>query len=176
MRAILLLATLPLVFLLVSFIDGEYRRHNARVAVREFIIEHEQLIQKRLQNPKVHSFSLAPAPDDDAVLLIQFDVDDKETFDLLDDDLRESLSLDNLPHWQTILRSDERLGMDLGAISKAMGMVAEAPAIILRLAGISFVTWLALVVPIIIASRSQATVPPDGEQSGEPELPSTVSH
>ena len=118
----------------------------------------------------------ALAATDDAVLLIQFDVDDKETFDLLDDDLRESLSLDNLPHWQTILRSDERLGMELGAISKAMGMVAEAPAIILRLAGISFVTWLALVVPIIIASRSQATVPPDGEQSGEPELPSTVSH
>jgi hypothetical protein len=127
------------------------------------------IVEKRLQNPKVHSFSLTPVPDDETTLLIQFDVDDKETFFLLDDDLRDCLELDNLPQWQTVVRSKERLGMNLGAIAKATGMVFEAPVVILRLLGISFALWLAWVVPVAFICRKRAIAALEGKQSGEPE-------
>lgn len=164
MRAILLLATLPLVFLFVAFIDGESRREHSRRAVRDFIAKHQKIVEKRLQNPKVHSFSLTPVPDDAATLLIQFDVDDKETFFLLDDDLRDCLELDNLPQWQTVVRSKERLGMDPGAIAKATGMVFEAPVVILRLFAISFALWLAWVMPVAFICRKRAIAAREGEQ------------
>ena len=176
MRAIPLLATLPLVILFIAFIDGEFRRENSRRAVRDFISKHQKIIEKRLQNPRVHSFSLTPVPGDEATLLIQFDVDDKETFFLLDDDLRDCVELHNLPQWQTVVRSKERLGMDLGSIAQATGMVFEAPVIILRVLAISFALWLAWVVPVAFICRKRAIAARNGEQSVEPELRSTVSH
>ena len=176
MRAIFLLSTLPLVILFVAFVDGEFRREHSRRAVRDFIAKHQKIVETRSQNPKVHTFSLTPVPDDEATLLIRIDVDDKQTFFLLDDDLRDCLELDNLPQWQTVVRSKERLGMDLGAIAKATGMVFEAPVVILRLLAISFTLWLAWVVPVAFICRKRAIAALEGGQISEPELPSTVSH
>jgi hypothetical protein len=174
MRAIPLLATFPIVILFVALIDGESRREHSRRAVRDFISKHQKIVEKRLQNPKVHSFSLTPVPDDEATLLIQFDVDDKETFFLLDDDLRDCVELHNLPQWQTVVRSKERLGMDLGSIAQATGMVFEAPVIVLRVLAISFALWLVWVVPVAFICRKRAIAARIGEQSVERELPKTV--
>lgn len=46
----------------------------------------QSIVNRRLENPKVHSFLLSHLAAQPGTLLIQFDVDDKATYEMLESD------------------------------------------------------------------------------------------
>jgi len=94
--------------------------------VSRFIREHQAIVAKRLSNSKVHSFSLGHSPSHSATLLIQFDVDDKPTYLMLEDDLSDHWGLRFPAEWNTHLRSKEDLGNNLGFAAQGIGEVGKA--------------------------------------------------
>lgn len=90
--------------------------------VSNYIREHQAIVARRLTDPSVHSFALSHDPVDRGRLRVRFDVDDRITYEMLESDLSDADSLRFTPHWQTTMRSHERLGgidlrgMDEGVI------------------------------------------------------------
>jgi hypothetical protein len=95
------------------------------IEVSSFVRNHQAIVAKRLTDPKVHFFSLAHDPHSFGVLSIQFDVDDKATYELLESDLDEFWQLRFPPTWKTNLRSKEDLGKNYGFASLGLREVSE---------------------------------------------------
>ncbi len=91
--------------------------------VARFIREHRPIVAQRLSDPKVHSFSLGHAPGHAATLLIRFDVEDKATYLMLEDDLSDHWDLRFPARWNTHLRSNEDLGNNFGFAAQGISEV-----------------------------------------------------
>jgi hypothetical protein len=90
-------------------------------------------------------------PSQPGTLLIQFDVDDKATYEMLESDLDHTLGMRFLPKWETTIRTRETLSDNLGYAAWGMA-VAEAwnalprfaLAAVVSLAPVTFFTLLGL--------------------------------
>ncbi len=129
--AIVSLLAVPVVFLGVLLTWGQIDEWFGSREVSQFIRDHQSIVSQRLKNPKVHSFSLTHVPSQPGTLLIQFDVDDKATYEMLESDLDHILGMQSPPKWQTTIRTKETLSDNLGYA--AWGM-AEAGRAVTRLA------------------------------------------
>ena len=90
--------------------------------VKEFLENHKQIKDDWLSNPNIHSISFSHDPEMPSRLQIQFDVEDKHTFLMIEDVLfQETLGMTFPPLWKTELRSKERLGMSLGFAGQGIG-------------------------------------------------------
>jgi hypothetical protein len=116
----------PLVFVGVLYVWAEIDKSVASREVSQYIRDHQSILSKRLTNPKVHSFSVTHHPSAPGTLVIQFDVDDKATFELLESDLNDSLDMQFPPHWETNIRSKEKLSDNLSYAAWGMGEAAKA--------------------------------------------------
>jgi hypothetical protein len=76
----------PLVFVSILVIWKWWDELLSHDEVSLYIRRHQSLVMRRLRNPKVHSFSLTHHPSVTGTLLVQFDVDDKSTWELLRSD------------------------------------------------------------------------------------------
>jgi hypothetical protein len=104
----------PVVFFGIMF---AWEQVDAFLGARElshFIHDHQSLVTKRLTDPKVHSFSLTHDPAQRGSVLIQFDVDDRATYEMLESDLDDIWGLRYPPAWKTVLRSQEKLSKNYG--------------------------------------------------------------
>jgi len=123
--AVIVFGTLPVCFFGVlagwGFIDGVLSRHEVTV----FISEHRRIVDRRRTDSNVHLFNLSHDPEQFGRLLIRFDVEDKHTYSMLESDLDRRFDLRTPPRWETTVRSDERLGVDLGGVAQAIGMVFD---------------------------------------------------
>lgn len=119
------MASLPATFCFVLWGWGTVDLIRARAEVNTFIAEHEHLVQTLMKHPKVHDFSLRQSPDHSGTLLIQFDVDDKETYELIESELDGIWHLIFPPNWDTNVRSNEDLGNNYGYAAWGLGMAFE---------------------------------------------------
>jgi hypothetical protein len=84
-----------------------------------------------------------------STLLIQFDVDDKATYEMLEKNLDEIWDMRFPPQWKTAIRSKEELSNNLGYATGGMGEAMKAlgrigNAAIVSLVAVTFFTLLAL--------------------------------
>jgi len=162
-------ALLPLTFVLVLFVWGEIDRYHGRMEVTEFIARHSELVKRRLADPRVYSFVLTHDPNDPSKLLVQFEVEDKATYHLLENDLSDSSKLKFPPNGNTILRSNEALGNDFGAMARGIGLAFEGLIEIGVAMVISVCTFsIALTFLHIIYAPER---PDQNVEIAEPELP-----
>ena len=127
--------------------DQQIRELLGSREVSRYIRDHVSKVAQRLENPKVHSFSLTHNPSDPGALLIQFDVDDKATYELLESDLDDIWDLRNPPRWEITVRSKERLsGIRGGYLSWPMrGIDKLMKAVLIALiASLAPVTYFSL--------------------------------
>ena len=126
LRSLPAVAVVPVCFVAILWGWGTIDWLLGRAEVARFIRNHERLIEERLRDPKVHRFSLEPHPDHSGTLLIKFDVDDKQTYEMLEADLDGVWHMTFPPCWETHIRSDEELANDLGCMAMGMGLTMEA--------------------------------------------------
>ncbi len=93
-----------------SIIDESLGRREVSLHIRD----HQSIITQRLKNPKVHFLSLTHLPSQPEPLLIQFDVDDQATYEMLESDLNDTWVMRFPPQWETNLRSKERISKSYG--------------------------------------------------------------
>jgi hypothetical protein len=140
---------IPVVFVGIVFAWAKVDESLGLREVSQYIRDHQSVVTERLKNQKVHSFSLTHLPSQPATLLIQFDVDDKATYEMLESDLDDIWGMRFPPMWETKLRSSERLsnnygyaGLGFGELGK--GMTRFLIAGIASLVPVTFFTVLAL--------------------------------
>jgi hypothetical protein len=143
--ALVSLLAVPVVFVGVLFIWGQIDEWFGSREVSIFIREHRSLVTQRLKNPKVHSFTLKHVPSQPGTLLIQFDVDDKATYEMIESDLDDIWGMRNPPKWHTTIRTKETVSGNLGYAAwgvaeagKALTQIALAG--VASLAPLSFFT------------------------------------
>jgi transcriptional regulator with XRE-family HTH domain len=116
---------IPVIFLSITstweFIDAFLGSRE----VSRYIKDHQSVVARRLNDPKVHSFTLEHDPSQWAALLIEFDVDDKATYEMLESDLDDIGNLRFPPQWKTTIRSKEDLGNNYGYAMLGIREVAE---------------------------------------------------
>lgn len=139
--------TLPLTFFGVISGWAVVDRFVAHREVTAFIDRHQQIVDKRLADPKVHAFSLSHDPDQTGTLRIHFDVDDKSTYEMLESDLDALWKLHYPPKWDTKMRSNEELSNNYGYAAWGIsllweGMVRLAIAAIASIVASGFVLCL----------------------------------
>jgi hypothetical protein len=122
---------------------------SATREVSQFIRDHQSIVSKGLKNPKVHSFSLTHLSSSPGTLLIQIDVEDKATYEMLEKDLDDIWGMRFPPQWKTTIRSKEQLSSNLGYAALGMGEAMKAlgrvgNAAIVSLVPVTFFTLLAL--------------------------------
>ena len=108
------LLSVPASFFAVLYVWSAIDTYIGSREVSRFIEAHQKIVAERLTNPKVHSFRLFHEPTHSETLVIQFDVDDKATYLLLENDMNDAWSLRFPAVWQTKLRSGEELGNNIG--------------------------------------------------------------
>lgn len=123
---IIFVFVIPPLFLAIFYGWCEIDAFLGRREVSRFIREHQKLVEQRLHDPKVHAFSLTHDPDQTCALLIRFDVDDKDTYEMLESDLDDIWLMRFPPTWQTNLRSKEELGNNFGYAAWGMNLIGEA--------------------------------------------------
>jgi hypothetical protein len=94
--------------------------------VANYVEDHQQLVQDRLRDPRVHAFSLSHDPEHSGAMLITVDVDDKATFDAIEADLDDIWGMRKPPQWDINVRSKEELGDNLGYAAWGIGLIAMA--------------------------------------------------
>jgi hypothetical protein len=112
--AVLSVVAVPFLFFGILFIWTEIDELLGSREVSRYIRDHQSIVTRRLNNPKVHSFSLTDDPSEPGGLLIQFDVDDKATYEMLESDLNDIWGMRFPPQWKTTLRSKEELSNNYG--------------------------------------------------------------
>lgn len=147
--AILSLLAIPVVFLGVLFTWGRIDQWIGSREVSQYIRDHQSIVSQHLNDPKVHSFSLTHDPSQPGTLLIQFDVDDKATYEMLESDLDHFLGMRFPPKWQTTIRTQETLSDNLGYAAWGMAeawnaLTRIALAAVVSLAPVTFFTLLGL--------------------------------
>ena len=119
------LISFPCSFFAILLVWSWLESRVGGLEVSQFIREHHTLVAQRLSDPRVHSLSLTHAPEHWGTLLIQFDVDDRATYERLENDLDQSWNLRFTPRWKTDLRSQERLGNNLGFAAAGIGELEQ---------------------------------------------------
>jgi hypothetical protein len=147
--AILSLLAIPVVFLGVLFTWGRIDEWIGSREVSQYIRDHQSIVSQRLKDPKVHTFSLTHDRSQPGTLLIQFDVDDKATYEMLESDLDHIWGMRFPPKWETTIRTQETLSDNLGYAAWGMAEALEALtrialAGIVSLAPVTFFTILGL--------------------------------
>ena len=115
---------------------------RARFEVNRFIREHRRSVEKYRSNPKVHTFSIRPSREHSGTLLVEIDVDDAQTYYLIENELDGLEDLTYLPIFLTTIRSNEELSNDYSALGYAMQEMAKG---VFRLAVASTAAILAFV-------------------------------
>lgn len=139
-RILLAILWAPVVFLSICVGWGVVDTALASWEVSNYIRHHQTLVAQRLADPRVHAFTLSRDPDAWGTLLIKFDVDDKQTYELLESDLNDIYGMRNPPRWDTIVRSKEDLGNNFGYAAWGMNEVGEAMLVAL-LAAVAAISW-----------------------------------
>jgi hypothetical protein len=116
---------IPLVFIAIIVIWAKVDEFLGYREVSRYIRDHRSLVARRLENPKVHSFSLSHHTSQSGTLLIQIDVDDKATFEMLESDLHDIWGMRFPPQWKTNIRSKEELANNFGYAAWGMAEVGE---------------------------------------------------
>ncbi len=147
--AILSLLAIPVVFVGVLFTWGRIDEWIGSREVSQYIRDHQSIVSQRLKDPKVHSFSLTHDPSQPGTLLIQFDVDDRATYEMLESDLDHIFGMGFLPRWQTKIRTQETVSDNFGDAGWGMaeawdGLTRIALAAVLSLVPVMFFTLLGL--------------------------------
>ena len=155
---------IPVIFVGVLRIWGKIDESLGSREVSQYIRDHQSIVSQRLKNPKVHSFSLTHLPSEPGTLLIQFDVDNKATYEMLEKDLDDIWGMRFPPQWKTTIRSKEELSNNLGYAAWGIGELGEAigrvgNAAIVSLVPVTFFTLLAL----CHAYRARRARPPRAE-------------
>ena len=122
---------------------------RGRREVSTFIRQHQQIVDDRRADPAVHEFSLKHEPMHSGTLLIQFDVADKDTYELLESDLDSIYEMTFPPRWETNIRSNEELGNNFGYAAWGIGIAMEGMmrigiAVISSILSFGVVVWLSL--------------------------------
>ena len=115
----IVLSTIPIVFFGVLVGLGLWQDCSDSYEVSAFIENHRKSIQSQRSNPSVHQFELSHDPAYQGRLLIQIDVDDKQTYLRLADTIGDCYRLNELPQWKTHIRNGEDLEMDSGQVAMA---------------------------------------------------------
>jgi hypothetical protein len=164
--AIVSALAIPVIFVGVLRIWGKIDASLDSREVSQYIRDHQSIVSQRLKNPKVHSFSLTHLPSEPGTLLIQFDVDNKATYEMLEKDLDDIWGMRSPPRWKTTIRSNEELSNNfgyaawgMGELGKGMGQIGIAA--IVSLVPMTFFTLLAL----CHAYRARRARPPRAEAS-----------
>lgn len=122
---VMAIIAIPCVFFIIlmgwSMIDYAFGVRE----VSRFIRDHRAIVAARSADPKVYSFSPSHDPNWPAALLIQFDVEDKATYLMLEEDLSGIWRLRFPARWETHLRSKEDLGNNFGFAAQSIGEAAE---------------------------------------------------
>ncbi len=153
------IASIPCIFLACFRGWIMYEHFLASFEVLRFIRDHEALVHERLTDPKVHSFSLTRDPAEAGVLVIAFDVEDKATYEMLENDLDEHWGLRIPARWNTRLRSREELGNNYGFAALGIGMVMQALIVMSIAAGVSVV--LPMIYLFFALRKLRPPPPPD---------------
>jgi hypothetical protein len=124
--AVVAALAVPGIFSVITISRRTIDSFQDRREVARFIEDHKALVAERLKDPKVYSFSLAPDPHDLGTLLIQFDVEDKLTYETLESDLVHDYTMRFPPAWKTTMRSNEKLEKNWGLAAWGIGLVTEA--------------------------------------------------
>jgi len=149
MAAIASVLAAPVVFVGILFIWAKIDESLGSREVSQYIRDHQAIVRQRLENLKVHSFSLSHNPSEPGALLIKFDVDDKAAYELLEADLNDIWEMRFPPQWETTLRSKERLSNNFGYAGLGFrelgeGMTRMMIAGIASLVPVTFLTLLVL--------------------------------
>jgi hypothetical protein len=131
-EAVVSVFAIPVVFVGIMFVWIQVNRFRGIREVSWYVRQHQSLVARHLQNPKVHSFSLTHEPGFSHTLLISFDVDDKATYELLESELDDIWEMRFPPMWRTTIRSDEKLPKSWGYAFLGMSKVFDIvyPALI----------------------------------------------
>jgi len=148
------IGSMPCLFLGILVGWGWLDRVRGSKEVSRFIREHREVVSRRLADPKVHSFSLKHAPDNPAVLVIGFDVDDRATYLMLEEDMDKAWGLRFPAQWDTSLRSKEDLGNNYGFAAQGIGIAVKMMHRMLITAVVSIVLPLAYLVPALRRMRT----------------------
>ncbi|WP_425397629.1 hypothetical protein [Aeoliella sp.] len=157
-RTVLLLmlciAAWPIAFLSVLLIWRAVDRFEGQREVLEFVEAHQAIVAERLKDPRVYSFRIAPDPEDDSRLLIEWEVADRDTYLMLDKDVGDWVQLSQPPTMRCNLRSNEGLPNDFGAMAYGIGQLGETMfrvkmavaiatlVVLISLAGYGATNWL----------------------------------
>jgi hypothetical protein len=123
-------------FILLSWRHIEKLRSSNEVD--RYILDHREWISTRRLDPSVHELTLSNR---DGVLNIVVDVEDKRTFDKIEDELADIYSLRFPPKWATMVRSQEELGNNWGYAAWGVGELAIAVSRLCLAFGGSVVFW-----------------------------------
>ncbi len=94
--------------------------------VSRFVAQNQDLVARWSANPKVHSLELAPMLSRPSILSVRFDVDDKETYLKLREELSARMTGLRLPYdWRANLRSKEDLGNNWDLAGERVNPLAE---------------------------------------------------
>lgn len=140
---------MPFVFVGILFVWFKIDESLGWREVSQYIRDHQSIVAQCLKNPSVHSLSLSHLPSQTETLLIQFDVDDQATYEMLESDLDDTWHMRFPPQWKTNLRSREKLSRNYSHAGLAFrelgeGMKRMLIAGIASLAPVTFFTLLAL--------------------------------
>jgi hypothetical protein len=112
--AVLSVVSVPFLFFGILFTWTKIDEFLGSREVSRYIRDHQSIVTRRLQDPKIHSFSLTHDPSQPGTLLVQFDVDDKPTYEILESELNDIWDMRFPPQWKTTLRSKEELSNNYG--------------------------------------------------------------
>jgi hypothetical protein len=149
----------PVVFFGILLIWAKIDEFLGSREVSKYILEHQPVVTQRLENPKVHSFSLTHHPMQPGALLIEFDVDDKATYEILESDLDDIWGMRFPPQWETTVRSKERLSNNFGYAAWGIGELYEG----LNRIAIAGIASLALAVFTAVLALRRARRPRPSE-------------
>ncbi|MCA9027998.1 MAG: hypothetical protein KDA86_22500 [Planctomycetaceae bacterium] len=117
---LLAMMTFPLIVTGLLLIFVSIRTLHRAYQVHRYIVQNQALVEDRLRNPKVHMFSLSRDLDE---LRVTIDVEDMDTFELLEHDLADlGYTLEIQQVGDVNVRSGEKLGNDWGAAAAGIGL------------------------------------------------------
>ena len=155
-RAAIVLSTIPVTFLAVLFVWGFCEDWINHSAVSAFIDNHGEVIARESNNSRVHRFAISSDPEYSGRLLIEIDVDDKETYFKLENSVRNYHQLSGYPRFVSRVRSGEDLGMDLGAVAAAGGVAISGFADALFRLFVAVVSSIVVFIITLFISRRTA--------------------
>lgn len=154
-RPAIVLSTVPITFLAVLFVWGYCQSWANHAAVSAFLDNHREIIARESNDSRVHRFAISHDPEYSGRLLIEIDVDDKETYFKLENALHNHDELNEYPRFVTRVRSGEDLGMDLGAAAAGVGIAVSGFAdALFRLCVAGVLSAVVFIITLFVSRRT----------------------